>query len=54
MTFTNRMTSIHIKDTYKMTGIHIKDTYRMTSIHIKDIQNDLHSHGRTNTEFQIS
>ena len=54
MTFTNRMTSIHIKDTYEMTGIHIKDMYRMTSFHIRHIQNDLHSHGRTNTEFQIS
>ena len=65
MTFTNRMTRIHIKDTHKMTSIHIKDTYRITSIHIKDtvILNDYHSHNvKTHTErlakdkseFQIS
>jgi ethanolamine utilization protein EutA (predicted chaperonin) len=40
MSFTNRMTSIHIKDTHRITSIHIKETYRITSIdysiHTKD------------------
>ena len=43
MTFTNRMTSIHIKD--------IQNDWHS---HKRHLQNDLHSHGRTNTEFQIS
>ena len=34
MTFTYRITSIHMKDTHRITSIHIKDTHRITSIHI--------------------